>query len=104
MKDSAYWLRVAKLVHDAAVRGEKYMGLCNGIARAVEDLGPHIAMDVDDLGPCWRMWRTLDDMYKPSRAREYWWGKPGSSEQGDNARVLAALFLREMALDDEGRK
>lgn len=93
MKDSAYWLRVAKLVHDAAVRGETTVGLCIGIIRAV-----------DDFGQRWKMWDAIDYMYKPSREREYWWGKPGSSEQGDNARVLAALFLREMALDDEGRK
>jgi hypothetical protein len=93
VKESAYWLRVAKLVHDGAVRGEKYMGLCNGITRAVGDYGQR-----------WKMWNAIYYMYEPRRERLFWWGRPGTSEQGDNARVLAALFLREMALDDEGRK
>jgi hypothetical protein len=93
VKDSAYWLRVAKLVHDGAVRGEKYMGLCNGIARAV-----------DDEEQRWKMWDAIDYMYEPRRKRAFWWSEPGTSKKGDNASVLAALFLREMALDDEGRK
>lgn len=93
MKDSAYWLRVAKLVHDAVVRGETTVGLCNGITRAV-----------DDEEQRWKMLGAIDYMYEPRRKRVFWWSEPGTSEQGDNASVLAALFLREMALDDEGRK
>ena len=93
MKDSAYWLRVAKLVHDAAVRGETTVGLCIGFIRAV-----------DDYEQRWKMWVAITVYYEPRRERVFWWGKPGTNKQGDNARVLAALFLREMALDDEGRK
>ena len=93
MKESAYWLRVAKLVHDAAVRGETTVGLFNGVTRAV-----------DDLEQRWKMWDAINYIYEPRRERRFWWSKPGTSEQGDNARVCAALCLREMALDDEGRK
>lgn len=93
MKESAYWLRVAKLVHVAAVRGETTVGLFNGVTRAV-----------DDFGQRWKMWDAINYMYEPRRERRFWWSTPGTNKQGDNARVLAALFLREMALDDEGRK
>ena len=68
MKDSAYWLRVAKLVHDAAVRGETTVGLCNGITRAVDDYEQRC-----------KMWDAITVYYEPRRKRVFWWSKPGTS-------------------------
>ena len=103
MKLSNLWLRVAEFAHDEAVRPAGRWprgGLCIGVGECAPD-------PITD----WKMCDQLKEVYgrdvpvkKYWSANGFWWGLPGSNERNDNARVLAALFLREMALDDEGRK
>ena len=97
------WLMVARLAHDKAVLpavGRRLSGLC----LCVNECAPAPSIR-------WEMGKQLYEVYGrdvPAKqymsVRGFWWGLPGSNERNDNARVLAALFLREMALDDERRE
>ncbi len=100
---SNLWLRVAEFAHDEAVRPAwrwRRGGLCIGVGECAPD-------PTTD----WKMSDQLNEVYgrdvpvkKYRSANGFWWGTPGRSERNDNARVLAALFLREMALDEERGK
>ena len=98
MKESEAWLKVAKYVHDRLVErpsgGFGAPGLCGAVAICVP------------LSARKELWRRMNEVYKPDVPfdRAFWWGAPSRNKRNDNARILGALFLRELVLDEERGK
>ncbi len=94
MKESEAWLRVAEDVDD--------IGCGIGDTLRWLELTYVFNFAILDFVLIDQMRLRLHDTFAPKglRGRGYWWRLPTSGE-GNTPRVLAALFLREMALDEE---
>ena len=86
MKESEAWLRVAESVEP------NRLGLCDALLLIRWTDGSGITF-YDMAGRLYKVFSPFDPF-------GYWWGPPPTNGT-DTPRVLAALFLREIALDEE---
>lgn len=49
----------------------------------------------------WDARREFEEVFCPEVGAMWWWGIPNSPENDQQARMLALLFMHEIALDEE---